>query len=162
MILRRRRLGRRRRNGLPLLLLLLLFAVVYLFSSYLAKSSADPSPPREVVRLFYQYEQRGDFGSSWELFHTQMKDRFKKDAYIQQRAQVFMSDFGTESFELEIGDPESMTSWKMSPQTAVLMDVYKIPVSMVYDSAFGHFIIQQDVFVAQENQEWRILWWYQK
>lgn len=57
----------------------------------------------EALNEFYTMEQSGNFGGSWELFHSQMKKKFEKSTYVQQRAHVFMQDMGTDTFTFELG-----------------------------------------------------------
>ncbi|KAA2301856.1 hypothetical protein FY526_22830, partial [Clostridioides difficile] len=86
-------LRRRNRNALlkkigfiaiiVLLLWLIARTIPYLFHADTSDEAA------AVAEEFYKYEQTGDFGSSWELFHPLMKERFPKSAYVQNRAHIF-------------------------------------------------------------------------
>ncbi|AJY77490.1 hypothetical protein VN24_04230 [Paenibacillus beijingensis] len=115
-----------------------------------------------VVRQFYTLEQSGDFGSSWELFHSQMKDHFSKDSYIQKRAHVFMQDFGVHSFEFEVGNSHEVGDWRMTNESELLERVYLVPVTMNYSGSFGNFEIVQNCYVTREAEEWKLLWSYGK
>lgn len=115
-----------------------------------------------VVRRFYALEQSGDFGSSWELFHSQMKEHFAKDSYIQKRAHVFMQDFGVRSFAFEVGSGHEVGNWRMNGESEPLQGVYEVPVTMNYSSSFGNFEIEQNCYVVREADEWKILWSYEK
>ncbi|RXT02869.1 hypothetical protein [Ammoniphilus sp. CFH 90114] len=133
----------------------------YLFPSSSPSSTGESLTPQQVVEQFYQYEQTGDFGSSWELFHPLMKEKFSKESYIQQRAHVFMQHFDVTTFDYQLGDPVLVQEWKMGTASPALPQVYKVPVTLFYPSGiFGDFSIQQDVFLALEETEYRILWPY--
>ncbi|MGN7455624.1 hypothetical protein ACTHPH_12525 [Paenibacillus pasadenensis] len=121
----------------------------------------DSGGAREVVSEFYTMEREGNFGGSWELFHSQMKEHFAKDSYIQKRAHVFMQDFGVDTFGFELGELEEVGAWRMGGDQPQLEEVFAVPVTMTYLSSFGAFEIRQDVFVAQESGEWKVLWSYQ-
>lgn len=122
--------------------------------------SNERNEAKEIVDTFYRYEQAGDFGSSWELFHPFMKKKFPKDVYIQRRAHVFMQDFGVETFDYRIDEVEKLSSWSMSDENKPLHDVYRVRVIQTFHSAFGVFEIHQDVFVAKEKGEKNILFPY--
>lgn len=142
-----------------------LAATIILFLWIRGSSPSTPgkmTPPQQVLEQFYQYEQAGDFGSSWELFHPQMKEKFKKDSYIQQRAHVFMQHFGVSTFEYQLGQATELTDWEMSPGATKLAEVIKIPATLSYYSSFGDFVIQQDVFLAVDQDQYTILWAYSK
>ena len=121
------------------------------------------SPDKEamaVVEEFYQYEQEGEFSSSWNLFHSTMKERFSKGFYIQDRAHVFMNHFGVETFDFTLSEPEKIDQWKMSKTGPDMKSVYKILVTQTYKGSYGNFDLQQDVFAVQEKDEWKIIWDY--
>ncbi|HJV44991.1 MAG TPA: hypothetical protein VJ824_04605 [Bacillota bacterium] len=140
---------------------ILLYFIIQQFPPiYHTPHSTTPSTPTALVQQFYEYERIGDYGSSWELFHSQMKDRFNKQNYIQQRAKVFMQDFGVDTFEFSIGKAQPVHSWKMTPDTAPLEETYRVPVTQMFKSNFGVFSLQQDVYVADDNGKLRVLWAY--
>ncbi|MFB4163917.1 hypothetical protein ACE1TI_08745 [Alteribacillus sp. JSM 102045] len=114
------------------------------------------------MELFYEYEQQGDFAQSWELFHTDMKDKFSKGHYIQDRAHVFMNHFDVTTFAYTVGETEEMENWQMDKDTSELNDVYKVNVIQTFKGKYGHFDISQDVYVSKENDEWKVLWDYNK
>lgn len=121
------------------------------------------SPDKEamaVVEEFYQYEQEGEFSSSWNLFHSTMKKRFSKGFYIQDRAHVFMNHFGVETFDFTLSEPEKIDQWKMSKTGPAMKNVYKILVTQTYKGMYGNFDLQQEVFAVQEKDEWKIIWDY--
>ncbi|WP_235846915.1 hypothetical protein [Neobacillus soli] len=117
---------------------------------------------KEVVDEFYGYEAGGDFSKSWGLFHSSMKEKFNKGNYIQDRAHVFMNHFGVESFTYTIDKPENLETWKMSKTGPALKDVYKVLVTQTFKGKYGNFDLKQEVFVAEEKGEWRIIWDYQQ
>jgi hypothetical protein len=121
------------------------------------------SPDEEaatVVEEFYLYEQEGEFASSWELFHSNMKERFGKGHYIQDRAHVFMNHFGVETFDFAMSEPEKIDQWKMSKTGPAMKNVYKILVTQTYKGTYGNFDLTQEVFAVQEEGEWKIVWDY--
>lgn len=122
----------------------------------------DSGGARETVLEFYTMEREGNFGGSWELFHSQMKEHFTKDSYIQKRAHVFMQDFGVETFGIRLGELKAVGSWRMEPEQTPLEGVFAVPVIMEYNSSFGVFEVEQEVYVAQEAGEWKVLWSYQE
>ncbi|WP_186577065.1 hypothetical protein [Aquibacillus kalidii] len=115
---------------------------------------------KETVELFYNYEQDGDFSDSWALFHSQMKNKFNKGAYIQDRAHVFMNHFGVETFDYELGDVEELSEWNMSNETEPLNDVYRVSVIQYYKSKYGNLQLSQEIFVTKEEDVWKVLWDY--
>ncbi|WP_312469715.1 hypothetical protein [Neobacillus sp.] len=115
---------------------------------------------KAVVDEFYHYEQEGDFSKSWALFHSAMKKKFPKGGYIQDRAHVFMTHFGVESFTYTAGKPEQIKKWKMSKIGPALENVYKILVTQTYKGKYGNFDLKQEVFVVKDKDEWRIVWDY--
>lgn len=155
---------RQRHQAIRKMLLLLgggflLIISVWMFNLLSSPSTTQQSwTPKQVVAQFYQYEKVGDFGSSWELFHPLMKEKFSKNDYIQRRANTFMQDFGVETFDFTMGEAIAESSWKMSPLSPVLTDVTRIPVTLLYRSKFGDLKIQQDVYIAKEKDQYRILW----
>ncbi|MDQ1000752.1 hypothetical protein QFZ28_001152 [Neobacillus niacini] len=121
------------------------------------------SPDKEavaVVEEFYLYEQQGEFASSWDLFHSTMKEKFGKGHYIQDRAHVFMNHFGVETFDFTMSEPEKMDQWKMSKTGPAMKNVYKIIVIQTYKGIYGNFDLEQEVFAVQEKDEWKIVWDY--
>ncbi|MYL69988.1 hypothetical protein GLW00_03955 [Halobacillus litoralis] len=115
-----------------------------------------------TIERFYVHEQQGKFSESWELFHSQMKEKFTKGAYIQDRAHVFMNHFGVESFEFVIGDLKKLDQWTMEKGSKPLSPVYQTTVIQTYKGKYGLFRLHQDIYVAEEKGEWKILWDYHK
>jgi len=143
------------RTGVAILTAVALLAVV--LSLFL---SDERQEAKQVVEAFYRYEQAGDFGSSWELFHPLMKKKFRKDVYIQRRAHVFMQDFDVETFEYRLSEAEHLDSWSMSDEHQPFQDVYRVRVIQTFQSVFGVFELHQDVFVAKAQGKWSILFPY--
>lgn len=124
--------------------------------------SSDEKEAVNVVKEFYTYEQEGDFGSSWELFHSQMKEKYKKPDYVQARAHVFMQHFGTNTFKFKLSEPESNYDVQLIEGKEILGQVYVITVTQTYYSSFGNFQIVQPVYAAEESGDWKVLWTFQK
>lgn len=115
----------------------------------------------KLVEQFYKLEQDGDYGSSWELFHSAMQEHFKKDSYIQSRAHVFMQDLGVHTFEFELGEAVLLDHWKMSDEAEPMYNVVQIPVEQTFASKFGRFSMHQLCYVTQEQGHYKLLWSYQ-
>ncbi|WP_454189937.1 hypothetical protein [Paenibacillus sp. Marseille-Q7038] len=158
-------LRRRRGNGLIKLLtaVLVVGLIILLFWSVrgMVKSTNEEEAVK-IVEQFYDYEQEGDFGSSWELFHSLMKERYKKPDYVQTRAHVFMRHFGTNTFQYERSEPERKFDVQLVEGKEALKEVYLITVTQIYHSSFGNFKIVQPVYAAEESGDWRVLWSFQK
>jgi hypothetical protein len=153
---------RRRHVQVPGVLIVAVIAILFfVLILSLFFGSSPSSQAKEVAEVFYKYEQKGDFGNSWELFHPQMKDKFSKSSYIQDRNHVFVGHFGTDTFTYTIGDPEHHKKWSMSKGADELKEVYQVPITQTYKSKFGTFTIHQEIFVAKADGEWLILWDYQ-
>lgn len=152
----------RRRRRLPVpLILLSIGAVILILFLYSLIHKTPESKAEALVRSFYTYEKDSDFSSSWELFHPQMKEKFDKSNYIQQRNHVFVGHFGTNTFTYSVGKADKIKSWKMAKNAPTLQGVYKVPITQTFKSTFGTFTIHQEIFVAQHKKEWAILWSYQ-
>jgi hypothetical protein len=133
--------------GLTIVGFLIFFAV---FSSQ--------SQPESVVSEFYQYEQQGDFGSAWELFHSSMKKRFTKNGYVTERSHIYMSHYRVTTFDFTVSNAEKIKNWKMTKDGPTIKEVYKVEVQQKFLSKFGTFTIQRDVYVIKEKDEWKIAW----
>lgn len=161
---RRRGFGRSSRagrNALALLIVMLAALTVLLFL-YNAFWSTDRYRIRTAVESFYAYEKIGDYASAWELLHSGMKEQIGKEAYVQSRAALYMQLTGGGGFQIAMGEPERLSSWQMSESAQPLTGVYRIPVKQRFVSIFGALTIEQDVFAAEENGEWRLLWSYRE
>ncbi|MEH7224641.1 hypothetical protein V7112_12605 [Bacillus sp. JJ1566] len=151
----------RRRRGLPIPLILVSIGAILMFILLFSLFRSSPEEEaKELVHSFYKYEQDADFGSSWELFHPLMQERFEKADYIQQRNHVFVGHFGTDTFKYTVDDAEKLKSWQMTKNTTIFHDVYKVPITQTYKSIYGTFTIHQDIFVVEESGDWTILWEY--
>lgn len=158
--------GRRRRRGAAqtaffVLVLLLAVSSVLLFLHNVFWSG-DRHRVRETVKAFYDYERSGDYGSAWELLHSGMKEHFAQDAYIQARTTFYSLLQGGGGMAVVLGKPEQVAEWRMADNAPVLRDVYRITVEQRMLSVFGGVAVRQDVFAAEENGEWRLLWSYQE
>ncbi|WP_026021807.1 hypothetical protein [Bacillus timonensis] len=151
----------RRRHRVPIQLILLSVGAILILILFLSLFRSSPEDvAKELVHTFYKYEQNADFGSSWELFHPLMQERFEKADYIQQRNHVFVGHFGTETFKYTVEDVEKLKTWQMSKESTIFHDVYKVPITQTYKSTYGTFTIHQDIFVVKEAGDWTILWSY--
>ncbi|SDN95375.1 hypothetical protein [Bacillus sp. OK048] len=138
---------------------LLVCIVIVLFLIRSAMFSPDKQAVA-VVEEFYRFEQEGEFSASWQLFHSNMKERFSKGSYIQDRAHVFMNHFGVDTFEFSMSEPEQVKQWKMSKTAPAMKNVYKILVTQTYKGKYGNFDLEQEVFVVKEKEKWRVVWDY--
>lgn len=114
--------------------------------------------PNDVVAAFYQYEQEGDFGSAWELFHPVMQERFSKNAYVTERSHIYMSHYGVETFSFVLGKEEDVQNWKMAKDTEEFAYATRVEVEQTFKSKFGIFKVIQDIYVVEEDDGWRIVW----
>ena len=145
-----------RNRSFPLLFIVITVVIVFIFVILL--NSFQRSSPKEVVEAFYQYEQKSDFGSSWELFHSSMKKKFPKNSYVTERSHIYMGHFEVSTFSYNIKESEEVSSFKMTKEGPTFHDVYKVPVELEFPSKFGLFTIKQDVYVVKEDQKWKIVW----
>ncbi|MFQ3544643.1 hypothetical protein Q7A53_11175 [Halobacillus rhizosphaerae] len=113
-----------------------------------------------TVRNFYQYEQKAEFSDSWQLLHSQMKDKFTRNQYIQERSDVMLKHFGGEKFTFTINHKKKLKGWKMADGAKPIGTVYSMRVTQDFHGEFGNFTLYQDVFAAKENGKWTILWDY--
>ncbi|MCM3127707.1 hypothetical protein ACFQ3J_13795 [Paenibacillus provencensis] len=158
-------LRKRRRKGLMKLATTVIVISLVALLFYSLRGAFESSEEEKAVNLveeFYTYEQEGDFGSSWELFHSFMRERYKKSDYVQTRAHVFMQHFGTNTFKFEMTEPKRVFDVQLIEGKEPLGEVYMITVTQTYHSSFGNFDIVQPVYAAQESGEWRVLWSFQK
>ncbi|GGD75978.1 hypothetical protein [Paenibacillus nasutitermitis] len=158
MVRRRRRIG-----AVKVVLGGLIIIVVWMtwINASRMFSPSDSSKALEAVEQFYKYEQVGDFGSAWELFHPFMQQRFAKSDYIQRRAHIIMQDFGVRTFEFHTGTPKRISDWRMSQEAELIAEVYEIEVTEIFHSPYGNFRIVQPCFAAYFSGKWTLLWSYQ-
>lgn len=138
----------------------IVIAILVLFTfSFFGRQSATP---KGLVDQFYQYEQKGDFGSAWDLFHAEMKERFSKNAYVTERSHIYMSHFGVTTFAYSIVGEEELAKWKMAEAGPLFTNVTKVTVELQFHSKFGVFTMIQDVFVVKEDGSLKLLWEFRK
>ncbi|MCP3027968.1 hypothetical protein [Halobacillus sp. A5] len=151
---------KQQRKFLPILFICLFLIastslVIFLFNN--SKQQA-----KGAVDEFYTYEQEGDFSSSWQLLHPYMKEKFSKGHYIQDRAHVFMNHFGVTTFSYTIERTEKLKDWKMEDGLDPVDKAYQVEVVQTFKGKYGHFDLHQNVFAAEEEGEWKIMWDYNK
>lgn len=112
---------------------------------------------RKSVYRFYSYEERSDFGASWNYFYPTMHQKFDKINYIQKRAS-FYKNFGTDGFKFYIKRTKRLTHWTMSKGTKPLPVVYRFLVIQNIKGTYGNLSIHKYVYTAKYNGRWRILW----
>ncbi|MDX8343164.1 hypothetical protein [Rossellomorea sp. YZS02] len=135
-----------------------MFTLIFLFINVGDRHSNNPE---QVMKDFYDFEKMGDFGSSWDLFHSEMKKKFSKSTYIQTKNHVFMGHMGVDTFKVEIEEITDQKEFKFSKDGPTFKNVKKGKVAMKYDSQFGKLTIYQTCYTVQEEGEWKILWDYQ-
>jgi len=142
---------------------LVILGIFFIFTFIIIKFFflSDKKQAYNTVEAFYEYEQAGDFASSWEMFHPYMKERFSKGHYIQDRAHVFLNHFGVDTFQFKIGKQKKIDEWKIT-KDAESMTGYKMKVILTFKGKYGNFDIHQQVFVTKVEGEWVILWSYLK
>lgn len=157
-------LRRRNRNTMLKRIAFILFVLLLLWligRSLPALFRADaPDEAAAAAEEFYKYEQSGDFGSSWELFHPLMKERFPKSAYVQNRAHIFMQHFGVQTFKLQMESPEREFDVQIIQGVKPFPEAYKIKVIQTYSGTFGEFDLVQMCYLVQDGKEWTLLWYY--
>jgi hypothetical protein len=157
----------RNRRGRGSLVLRFAFGIIILLLAWMTWSNVSrmfgaggENPAVQAVAHFYELEQAGDFGSSWELFHPLMQQRFDKSTYIRNRAQSLMQDFGVDTFDFSLGKPERLTDWRQSEGAAPISEVYRIVATLLFKSPYGNFEIVQPCLAAYDAGEWKLLWSY--
>jgi hypothetical protein len=150
---------RRRKNPAPMLLIGIGILLVVIFIITITGGDEAKSP-EQVINEFYKYEKNGDFGNSWELFHSQMKKKFGKSSYIQTKNHVFMGHMGVDTFEVEVGEMKKIKKFPFSKDGPIFKDVRSAKVDLQFKSQFGVLRISQVCYVALEKGEWKILWNY--
>jgi len=135
----------------------ILIIVSFVLFYYNVLWSTDGYQARQSVIAFYTLEQSGNYGSAWELFHTSMHGKYTKEAYIQKKAQVFMQQLGASTFEFEVGKSKGVDTWGMSATSPALTDVQRVQVTQHMLTVFGELELNQDIYVAEENDEWKLL-----
>lgn len=133
-------------------LVLLLIVMKHLISS--------SHKPKNVVEAFYTHEQGGDFAASWELLHPLMKDKWDKTQFMTDRLHVFFGHFGAETFEFTIKEDGEINNWQMAEEVEPFNVAYKFTVIQTFKGKYGKFSFLQEVYVTEDENEWRILWDY--
>jgi hypothetical protein len=141
----------------PVIVLLVIILLLFGIGSWLFSGNRGV---QEVVEDFYAYEADGDFSSSWELLHPFMQERFSKTSYMQDRTHVFIGHFGAETFTYTIGEAEEVEGWKMEEGGEPFGIAYKYLVTQHYQGKYGKFNFQQEVYVVEPKDEWKIVWDY--
>ncbi|WP_192043594.1 hypothetical protein [Paenibacillus rhizovicinus] len=157
---------RGKKNGRGLKLVVGIVCVLLLWITWRGASSLWTSDNKdqasEVVEQFYTFEQAGDFGSAWELFHPLMKERFEKAAYIQKRAHIMMQDFGVTTFQFKAGSPVKLRNWKMSDTAVAFPEAYEVTVTELFHSPYGNFKLVQSCYAVYDAGTWKIMWSYRE
>ena len=149
---RKRRLVHASSRHIVIFLFIILFGIIILFFIGSPKSQA-----KNVVEEFYSYEQDGDFASSWNLLHSEIQARFSEDQYIERRSNLFL-ELGISTFQYDLDNIDVVKNWTTSSVNLSFQEIYKVPVRQIFQSEFGVLTLEQDLYVAEENGEWRILW----
>ncbi|MFC7785947.1 hypothetical protein ACFQWC_15740 [Rossellomorea sp. GCM10028870] len=150
----------RRRSPVPLVIGVIASILIVVALFMIVGESREPDTPEEVIKEFYQFEQSGDFGNAWELFHPEMQNKFPKSSYIQTKNHVFMGHMGVDEFEVEVGKIEKLEKFTFNEEGLTFKNVRKAEVDLFFDSQFGELTISQTCYVALEEGEWKILWDY--
>jgi hypothetical protein len=151
---------RRRRSPFPILLAVGCLVIMVIGFVSCSVQSFTTNDPKEVIEEFYKSERDGEFGQSWELFHSEMKKKFKKSSYIQTKNHVFMGHMEVDTFDVEIGDLREINKWKFSKDGPSFKEVKAADVDLTFESQFGLLTITQTCYVAKDDGEWRVLWDY--
>lgn len=152
----RRQHGGHAKGIVILCVLVLLAGTITFFILQQPKSKATAT-----VKEFYLYEQSGDFKKSWQLFHTEMKNRFSDEQYSQLRSQLITQDIGSTSFTYKVGKVKTKKNWRSGVNGVILKKVYVMKVTQNFHNQFGNFSLVQEVFVAKEDGEYKVVWDYQ-
>jgi hypothetical protein len=145
---------------LHIAIIVMIIAVLFLAVKSLFSSPEEQA--ENVVNRFYSYEQKGEFSSSWSLFHSAMKDKFGKGHYIQDRAHVFMNHLGVDTFSFKLNEAKKIKDWKMSKEGPPFKTGYQFTVIQTFKGKYGNFDIVQKVFAVKEKGEWKVMWDYNK
>ncbi|WP_138419513.1 hypothetical protein [Aquibacillus sediminis] len=117
---------------------------------------------KSAIDAFYSYEQEGKFAESWEMFHPQMKEKFEKGTYMEDRAHVFLNHFGVNTFSYTLSDVDKKSNWRMENGASRLSEVYEVTVTQTYKGTYGRFELSQPVYATEEEGEWKVLWDYKE
>jgi hypothetical protein len=148
---------RRPSSKLPLLIIMIVIIVLVIMMIRVLPGFGEEDPV-EIVEAFYQYEQEGDFGSAWELFHPMMQERFSKNGYVTERSHIYMSHYGVETFSFKLSEAEEVQNWKMAEDEEKIPTAFRIEVQQTFNSKFGTFTVVQEVYVVKVEEVWVIVW----
>ncbi|WEG13748.1 hypothetical protein PU629_05115 [Pullulanibacillus sp. KACC 23026] len=116
---------------------------------------------RSVTRTFMYYEQSGDYGSSWEMLHSDMKAQMKQSTYVETKSQIYLNDFKAQSFSYKIEHIRHLSAWHPSNSSKTYDNVYEVTVAQSFDSQFGDETLTSQLFLARDKKnqsKWSILW----
>lgn len=137
--------------------LFIFFSLVWVVSGLFISPSKQAV---QAVKEFSNYEQKGNFSDSWELFHPIMKDRFGKEQYIQERSYILMNLLGVEAFSYKVEGVKKISGWRITEDVKPFNDVYKMKVTHTLKGKYGKIEMHQEVFAVKEEGEWKIIWDY--
>jgi hypothetical protein len=150
----------RRKKTVPLFIGAIVAILLVMVLLMVIGKTQEPDSPEEVIVEFYNFERDGDFGNAWELFHSEMQNKFPKSSYIQTKNHVFMGHMGVDEFEVEVGNIEKEKEFTFNEEGLRFKNVRKAEVNLYFDSQFGELMITQTCYLAIEEGEWRVLWNY--
>lgn len=148
------------RKRSPKLMIIVIIILLLGGTAFIAYQFTPGVQAKKVVNSFYSLEQDGNFDDSWEILHAQMNDRFDKATYLEKRPKMLLLSFDVDTFTYEVGHSNKMKKWAFEKDGELFDVVYQFPVTLSYKSKFGNFVIQQNVYVTKEDEEWKILWDY--
>lgn len=119
---------------------------------------AGQETPAALVESFLALEQRGDYGSAWEKLHPEIRQRWPKEAYIQQRAKMFMDVLGAQPFVYETGEAQTLADWASPLSGTTYADVVLVPTKLTFTSSFGTMSLLQNYYVVRNDGQLHILW----
>lgn len=138
--------------------LIIIFLSILIINIFFSQENA----AEKAIHEFYRLEEAGDFGQSWEMFHPVMQAKIPKKDYVQDRPHVFLNHFGIDSFRTTFGKVKKLNNWKVEKESKTLNDVFMIPITMHIMGKYGTLDIQQDVYTVKVEDDWRIMWDYEK
>lgn len=139
---------------------IVLLSFILLYATIKLIFTSDKQNAKKAIIQFYEYEQAGQFSSSWEMFHPYMQLKFPKNDYIQDRAHVFLNHFNIEAFKVTFNKLDKVKSLAIDNGHESLSNVYKMPIVMTINGKYGNLKIHQDVYAVKVDKKWRILWHY--
>jgi len=79
---------------------------------------------------------------------------------MTDRYHVFIGHFGTETFQFTIKESDKIKGWRMEEGLKPFDVTYKFTVMQTYKGKYGKFSFLQEVYVATDKEDWKILWDY--